>query len=41
MEYRGLSIGWSVGLSVMVVSPAKMAEPIDMPFRNVGPDHHA
>ena len=29
MEYCGLS----VGLSVMIVSPAKMAEAVKMPFR--------
>ena len=26
------SIAWSVGLSVTVVSPAKTAQPIEMPF---------
>ena len=25
-------VAWSVGLSVIVVSPAKTAEPIEMPF---------
>jgi len=25
-------VAWSVGLSVMTVSPAKVAEPIEMPF---------
>jgi len=25
-------VAWSVGLSVTLVSPAKMAEPIEMPF---------
>ena len=25
-------VAWSVGQSVMIVSPAKMAEPIEMPF---------
>ena len=29
---RGLSVGLSVRRSVAVVSPAKMAEPIEMPF---------
>ena len=31
-EYRGLSVDLSVGLSVTLVSPAKTAEPIEMPF---------
>jgi len=33
-EERGLSVGQSVCLSIMrpVVSPAQMAEPIDIPF---------
>jgi len=26
-------VAWSVGLSVTLVSPAKTAEPIEMPFR--------
>jgi len=26
------SVGWPIGLSVTLVSPAKTAEPIDMPF---------
>jgi len=25
-------VAWSVGLSVMTVSPAKTAEPVEMPF---------
>jgi len=36
-------VAWSVGLSVTLVSPAKTAEPIEMPFgfRNwVGPGNH-
>jgi len=32
MEWRGLSVCGSVGRSVTVVSPAKTAEPIEMPF---------
>ena len=32
MEKRGLSVEWSVGLSVTTMSPAEMAEPIEMPF---------
>ena len=31
-EYRGLSLGLSRGISVTIVSPAKMAEPIEMPL---------
>jgi len=31
-EYRGLSVGRSVCRSVTLVSPAKTAEPIEMPF---------
>jgi len=37
------SVGLSVGLSVTLVSPAKMAEPIEMPFglwTRVGPRDH-
>jgi len=37
------SVGLSVGLSVTLVSPAKMAEPIEMPFGLrtwVGPRDH-
>jgi len=36
-------VAWSVGLSVMIVSPAKMAEPIEMLFglrTLVGPRNH-
>jgi len=39
----GRSEGLSVGLSVTLVSPAKTAAPIDMPFRLrtwVGPRNH-
>jgi len=43
--YRPSSVVWrlSVGLSVMLVSPAKTAEPIEMPFglwTRVGPRNH-
>jgi len=31
-EGRGLSVGWSVGQSVTIVSPAKTAEPIQISF---------
>ena len=37
-------VAWSVGLSVTVVSPEKVAEPIEMPFglrTRVGPRNHA
>jgi len=37
------SVGLSVGLFVTIVSPAKTAEPIDMPFglwTGVGPRNH-
>jgi len=37
------SVGLSVGLSVTLVSPAKMAEPIELPFGLttwVGPENH-
>jgi len=37
-------VAWSVGMSVTLVSPAKTAEPIDMPFTlrtRVGPGNHA
>jgi len=37
------SVCLSVGLSVMIVSPAKTAEPIEMPFwlwSRVGPRNH-
>ena len=43
-EYRGLSVGRSVCRSVTLVSPAKMAEPIEMPFglwTQMGPRNHA
>jgi len=36
-------VAWSVGLSVTLVSPAKTAEPIDIPFglrTRVGPGNH-
>jgi len=36
-------VAWSVGLSVTLVSPAKTAEPIEMPFglrTRVGPGNH-
>ena len=36
-------VAWSVGLSVTLVSPAKTAEPIEMPFglwTQVGPRNH-
>jgi len=36
-------LAWSVGLSVTLVSPAKMAAPIEMPFGSntwVGPGNH-
>jgi len=36
-------LAWSVGRSVMTVSPAKVAEPIEMPFgtwTHVGPMNH-
>jgi len=36
-------VAWSVGLSVTLVSPAKTAEPIEMPFglwTQVGPRKH-
>jgi len=36
-------VAWSVGRSVMIVSPAKMAEPIEMPFgvwTQVDPRNH-
>jgi len=36
-------VAWSVGLSLTLVSPAKMAEPIEMPFglmTRVGPGYH-
>ena len=36
-------VAWSVGLSVTLVSPAKTAEPIEMPFglrTRVGPRNH-
>jgi len=36
-------VAWSVGLSVTLVSPAKTAEPIEMPFgfrSRVGPGNH-
>jgi len=36
-------LAWSVGLSVTVVSPVKLAEPIQMPFAlrtRVGPMNH-
>jgi len=39
----GLSVGLTVCLSVTLVSPAKTAEPIEMPFRlrtRVGPPNH-
>jgi len=32
-EYHGLSVCLYVCLSVTIVSPAEMAEPIEMPFR--------
>jgi len=38
-----LSLGWSVGRSVTILSPAKTAEPIEMPFAvwtRVGPRNH-
>jgi len=31
-EKRGLSVYRSVGLSIMIASPAKTVEPIEMPF---------
>jgi len=37
-------VAWSVGLSVTLVSHAKTAEPIEMPFglrTRVGPGNHA
>jgi len=36
-------VAWSVGLSVTLVSPAKAAEPIQMPFglrTGLGPGNH-
>ena len=36
-------VAWSVGLPVTIVSPAKTAEPIEMPFETwtqVGPKNH-
>jgi len=36
-------VAWSVGLSVTLVSPAKIAEPIEMPFGltiQMGPGNH-
>ena len=36
-------VAWSVGRSVTLVSPAKMAEPIEMPFwlrTRMGPGNH-
>jgi len=36
-------VAWPVGLSVTLVSPAKMAEQVEMPFglwTRVGPGHH-
>jgi len=36
-------VAWSVGLSVKLVSPAKTAEPIEMPFElriRVSPGNH-
>jgi len=36
-------VAWSVGLSVTVVSPAKTAQPIEMPFglrTGIGPRNH-
>jgi len=39
-----LSVGLSIGQSVMIVSPAKMAEPIKIPFglwTRMGPRKHA
>jgi len=36
-------VAWSVGLSVTLVSPAKMAKPIEIPFglrTQVGPGTH-
>jgi len=37
-------VAWSVGLSVVIVSPAKSAKPIEIPFgmwTRVGPKNHA
>jgi len=36
-------VAWSVGLYVTIVSPAKTAEPIEMPFKlwtRLGPRNH-